>query len=109
VESELKFVQEIIHAARAVRASFGLTKEKPKLFINLHNEELFKTIKASYLESIAFLSQAGDTEALLNQGVPEGCAVEIVNETCEVYLMIKVLHYKEILILAGACQFCCRN
>jgi len=73
-----------------MRASFNLTKERPKIFINLHNAQLKNTI-LPYVEGITFLSHSSEAEILINQSTPEGCAVEIVNENCEVYLMIKGL------------------
>src|SRR5690349_16895221 len=86
----MKFAQEIIHAVRSLRSTFNLVKERPSISINLHNETLFNLIKNKYTEMIAFLSSSSEAVPLLNQTTPpEGCACEIVNENCEVYLMIK--------------------
>jgi valyl-tRNA synthetase len=81
---------DVVHSVRSLRAKFNLTKERPQLFINLHNEEFAPAI-AELRDTITFLSQSGSAEMLLNKQPPEGCAVEIVNESMEVYLMIKGL------------------
>ena len=92
-ENGLKFVNDIIHAVRSLRASFNLTAEKPVLYINFHNQDQFKEINTpDYTETIAFLSKSSQVNMVLNQSTtPEGCATEIVNETCEVYMLIKGL------------------
>jgi len=90
IEKEVKFSQDIIKAVRVMRASFNLTKERPKIYVNLHNEQLQKMI-LPYKEGITFLSNSEAAEIVVNQSTPAGCAVEIVNENCEVYLMIKGL------------------
>jgi len=90
VEHEMKFVQDIIHSVRGLRASFGLTKERPQIFINLHNQNLFNCIDSNYKDIICFLSQSAEAKVILNENTaPGGCAVEIVNENCEVYMMIQ--------------------
>jgi len=88
IEKDVKFIQDIIKAVRVMRAAFNLTKERPTTYVNLHNEQLQKTV-LEYKETITFVTQSGDTEIVLNQTCPVGCAVEIVNENCEVYLRIK--------------------
>jgi len=90
VDKLVKFSQDIIRVTRSLRASFNLTKEKPKVSINLVDSDLMKNL-AEYKEVIAFLGQASEVEFILNSQPPEGCAVDIVNETCQVYMMIKGL------------------
>jgi len=90
VEKDVKFAQEIIKAVRVMRAAFNLTKEHPPIFINLHSESV-KQLLLPYLETIAFLSYSGGAQVELNQTSHPGCAVEIVNENCEVYMLIKGL------------------
>lgn len=91
VEKDVKLSQDIIRSIRQLRASFNLTKEKPKSFINLTNNDAKKSLEP-LTDVLAFLSQSSQIELLLNSTeAPEGCAVEIVNETCQVYLTIKGL------------------
>ncbi len=41
---------------------------------------------------ITFLSSSSEAEFLFNRPTPvEGCAVEVINETCQVYMLIKGL------------------
>jgi len=91
VERDVKFTQEIVRSIRSLRASFNLTKEKPKVFINLKSEDLQKALTP--LKEVArFLSQSSDMEIIVDgTNAPEGCAVEIVNENCQVYMLIKGL------------------
>jgi len=92
LEAEMKFVQDIIHELRVLRTSFGLTKEKPKIFVNLHTEDVATSLRNNHKDTIAFLSQSAEALILYNEKtVPAGCAVQIVNETCQVYMQIKDL------------------
>jgi valyl-tRNA synthetase len=93
VENGLKFMNDIIHAVRSLRASFNLTVEKPTIYVNFHNQESYNSINVpEYVDTIAFLSKCTQVNLVLNQATsPEGCATEIVNESCEVYMLIKGL------------------
>eukprot|EP01119_Soliformovum_irregulare_P003020 TRINITY_DN1329_c0_g1_i1.p1 TRINITY_DN1329_c0_g1~~TRINITY_DN1329_c0_g1_i1.p1 ORF type:complete len:1040 (-),score=311.70 TRINITY_DN1329_c0_g1_i1:558-3677(-) len=85
-EQEVTLTNDIIHAIRAVRASYGLTKQKPKVTLNFTSEQ--KWIPP-YLETITFLSHSGDVDVVVNQKAPEGCAVSIVNDSCSIYIGLK--------------------
>eukprot|EP01114_Cavostelium_apophysatum_P004351 TRINITY_DN1456_c0_g1_i1.p1 TRINITY_DN1456_c0_g1~~TRINITY_DN1456_c0_g1_i1.p1 ORF type:complete len:1062 (+),score=371.97 TRINITY_DN1456_c0_g1_i1:313-3498(+) len=90
-EKEFRFAQETIKAIRSLRASFNLTKEKPKIYINVNSDQLKASLQP-YKEVLTFLCHASEVEILVNSTeTPAGCAVEIVNETCQVYMLIKGL------------------
>jgi hypothetical protein len=103
IEKTAAFAMDIIHAVRSQRATFGLTTQRPQLFVNLHSQQLLDDllpfiVTGSLLsvctdhqqDTITFLGRSESTTATLNQPTPEGCAVQIVNENCEVFLRIKV-------------------
>jgi len=74
-----------------MRASFGLTKQKPKLYFSVTTPETLETLN-SFGETLAFFTSSTDPEVKLNMdSVPEGCSVEIVNENCQAYMTVKGL------------------
>jgi len=90
-EKVMKLSQDIIRAVRIIRTSFNLTKQRPKLFINLHSKEAHDSLNKEVQNIISRLSFSSETELLLNQNPPEGCAIEIVNEQCDACLLLKGL------------------
>jgi len=90
-EKNVKFVQEAVSTVRRMRASFGLTKQKPKLYFNVTNSETAEILN-SFGETLAFFTSSTDPEVKLNMdAVPEGCSVETVNENCQAYMTVKGL------------------
>lgn len=91
IEKNVKFVQEVVSTVRRMRASFGLTKQKPKLYFSVTTQETLETLN-SFGETLAFFTSSTDPEVKLNMdSVPEGCSVEIVNENCQAYMTVKGL------------------
>eukprot|EP01102_Stenamoeba_stenopodia_P012148 TRINITY_DN379_c0_g1_i2.p1 TRINITY_DN379_c0_g1~~TRINITY_DN379_c0_g1_i2.p1 ORF type:complete len:1044 (-),score=309.33 TRINITY_DN379_c0_g1_i2:162-3293(-) len=88
IESEIKLVQDAVHAARSLRADYNLTaKQRVSVYIRAHKSELvdiFERHKGIFLS----LSLASDVTVGAGEA-PEGCAVNILNEHVEVYLVVK--------------------
>ena len=88
---QVKFVQDVTRAIRQIRSNFLMTKERPQAFILLRSEDRAQLLEP-FKESIAFLAHCEVPEVRLNQKLPpEGCAVEVVDENCEVFLLVKGL------------------
>lgn len=88
-EKQVEFVMNVVSSVRRMRASFMLTAQKPKLYINLTNEAINKWLH-KFTDVMIFLSHSSEIAVTLNQTVPpEGCAVEIVDENAQVYMLVK--------------------
>jgi len=88
IEKDVKFVQDVIRSLRQMRANFNLTKEFPPTFVRIDPKERWNLLDIMK-ESIAFLSHCKPLE--LVSITPVGCAVEVIDESCQVYMMVKDL------------------
>jgi len=91
VERDIKFSQDVIKGIRSLRASFGLTKEKPVVTVSVKTKDLFDILSKSK-DVVSFLTHSSDLVPAHNlTQQPEGCAVEIVSENCQIFMLIKGL------------------
>lgn len=74
IEEEMKVILEIVKTGRRVRSEYGLTKQKPKMWVGCGDEGL--RFIGNYLSTIEFLcgSEEG-MQALKGGEVPEGKAI----------------------------------
>jgi valyl-tRNA synthetase len=71
VESEVAVVLDVIRATRRVRAEYGLTKQKPKMYIRTGHAETFR-IMEDFAPTLLFLCQASDLRLLREGEAPDG-------------------------------------
>jgi valyl-tRNA synthetase len=90
-ESDTALVQSVIHAARSLRTSFNLTKQKPALTVFAKLASAGETLVTN-AEVILFLGACSALEVVDSaEKIPKGCAVEIVSDTLQVLLHVKGL------------------
>lgn len=88
IESEIKQVQEAVHAARSLRADYNLPpKARNSVYIRVHKSEVLD-IYSRHKDLFLTLSSASDA-TVSSEEAPDGCAVHILNESVEVYLVVK--------------------
>lgn len=88
VEANMEVVKEVIHAARSVRAEYGLTNSvRPTFFIKCHDENL-KRIMETHVEDFKTLAKAGEVECLVNEEPPLGCAMHSVNDKVQLFVLL---------------------
>ncbi|EFC41616.1 Valyl-tRNA synthetase [Naegleria gruberi] len=90
VETEMKFVMEVVHAIRSLKGAYKLTpKQTPEVYIITSSQnDLLKSVKA-YIEMLALSGNLYfDVEV---KDIPAGCGVEVVNQYCEIHMMLKGL------------------
>ncbi|MGH0145003.1 UNVERIFIED_CONTAM: hypothetical protein FKN15_046310 [Acipenser sinensis] len=82
---------EVVRVVRSLRAEYQLTKTRPELYVQC-SELRFREILESFSTPVQALCRSGALFLLSTlQGAPSGCAVGIVNDSCQVYLKIQGL------------------
>lgn len=98
-EKDFLWVQEVVRAARSLRAQSGVTKEKPAMWVECSSAQAqilqdfslaLQTL--SRVSSVQLLCsvQGGDTPlSAPPSGPPRGCVAAVVDHTCRVHLDVK--------------------
>lgn len=88
VEANMEQVKEVIHAARSVRAEYGLVNSvRPQFFIKCSDEGVKRVIEAQ-LDDFSTLAKAGESKTLLDEEPPKGCAMHSVSEKTQIYVLL---------------------
>lgn len=89
IEVEMEFISNVVKVTRSLRADYNLTKTKVDLYVHCADECSASTV-FEFSEAVKTLSYSSKVEILRNQeNPPIGCAVAIVNDKCDVNLMLK--------------------
>ncbi|XP_049829740.1 valine--tRNA ligase [Schistocerca gregaria] len=89
VESEVEFIQKIIHIVRSTRSDYTLpNKVKTEVYIVCSSSDVANLI-VKYSSAISTLAYCNKVEVCDNP--PLGCAILTVSGQCEVHLMLKGL------------------
>uniref|UniRef100_A0A646QHV5 Valine--tRNA ligase n=1 Tax=Hemiscolopendra marginata TaxID=943146 RepID=A0A646QHV5_9MYRI len=91
IESDVEFIQKLIHSIRSNRAEYNLTnKVKAEVYLQCSNENLADTLK-SYEEFIKTLAYCSTVKVLTEKAPTDGCAIFTVSDKCQIHLMLKGL------------------
>lgn len=89
IESEMEIAMNIVKTTRSLRADYNLTKAKADLYIRC-SDPLTAQVATKFSSYIQKLSYSSKVEILSqNEKSPPGCALAIVNDKCDVNLMLK--------------------
>jgi valyl-tRNA synthetase len=89
IEKDMQYVMEIINYIRSAKGAYQLTnKQRPEVFVKCGSEAHTKLILAQSTDIIA-LAFSGPITIAGENPIPEGCAVEIVNEFTELHVVLK--------------------
>lgn len=94
VEERVRLTQEVVRLARSLRTDYGLKPNaKPAYYLRLLDPDLKRVFEAEgYGATLGVLANAGEVHILgKDDRPPIGCAMHIVNENCEIHLLIKGL------------------
>ncbi|TYZ58576.1 hypothetical protein PybrP1_009956 [[Pythium] brassicae (nom. inval.)] len=87
-EADMELVKDAIHAARSVRAAYGLVNSvRPEFFIKCSDAAVERVV-AAQLDDFCTLAKAGDARTLVDAEPPKGCAVHSVNEKLQLYVQL---------------------
>eukprot|EP00002_Diphylleia_rotans_P039329 TRINITY_DN909_c0_g1_i2.p1 TRINITY_DN909_c0_g1~~TRINITY_DN909_c0_g1_i2.p1 ORF type:complete len:1026 (+),score=250.34 TRINITY_DN909_c0_g1_i2:57-3134(+) len=91
VETAMAKVQDIVHGVRSLRASVGLASSaRISLYVQALNQE-YHELASNYATEIKTLTLASNIEVLLKDEPPIGCAINVINDSCNVHIMLKGL------------------
>ncbi|XP_023665597.1 valine--tRNA ligase, mitochondrial [Paramormyrops kingsleyae] len=87
-EGDFAFVQEVVRVARGLRTQCHMTKERPDMWVVCSPNQA--EILLRFSSTIRTLSRVSSLNLHCPQGggdaPPEGCAVDVVDPSCEVHL-----------------------
>lgn len=98
-ERDFLWVQEVVRAARLLRAQSGVTKEKPAMWLECSHGQA--KILLDFSPALCTLSRVSSVQLLCpvqegdvpqpapSSGPPKGCVVAVVDHTCRLHLDIK--------------------
>jgi len=90
-EEDVQSVQEVVRSIRSIRSNYNVIPSKrPKVYVSARNPDMFKTL-GSYQDIIKTLSLSGEVVLQTSTERPAGSAVNIVNDSCDVYVDIRDL------------------
>ncbi|CEG49049.1 valine-trna partial [Plasmopara halstedii] len=88
VEANMELVKEVIHAARSVRAEYGLTNSvRPTFFIKCSDKDISAVIE-SQLDDFNTLAKAGESKCIVDEEAPQGCAMHSVNDKVQIFVLL---------------------
>jgi valyl-tRNA synthetase len=88
-EESFKVVKNIVHCARSLRADYNLTpQQRPNFFLKCSTPQMVAICSAEQ-DDIATLCKAGTVTVLDNKPAPSGCAMHVMDETCQVNIELK--------------------
>ncbi|CAI5713249.1 unnamed protein product [Hyaloperonospora brassicae] len=88
VEANMELVKDVIHAARSVRAEYGLANNvRPQFFIKCIDTDV-KAVMEAQLDDFATLAKAGDSKCIVDEEAPQGCAVHSVNDKVQIFVLL---------------------
>ncbi|GAB6021894.1 Valine--tRNA ligase [Chamberlinius hualienensis] len=88
LESDIEFIQRIIHAIRSRRSEYNLPN-KTKLISYIKCESNVCSMLTKYKLLLATLSYCSDVILCTDENPPEGCAIFPVTDKCDVHLLLK--------------------
>ncbi|GFR43813.1 hypothetical protein Agub_g4939 [Astrephomene gubernaculifera] len=88
-ERAMEFALATVGAVRKMRSDYGLTKQKPHLYVACSDEDKCSQLRSLQLE-VATLSASCDVALLAaGEAAPLGCSVGIVDEATTVHMGLK--------------------
>jgi valyl-tRNA synthetase len=90
LDKQYESAQEIVVAIRKLRGDYGLTKQRPAVYISSRDSTCSAVVQQLRAD-IACLATCSEV-VLLQQGAaaPAGCSVAIVNDAVTVHMQLKV-------------------
>jgi len=89
--AEVEYVQKLVKVTRSMQNMYNIVKSaKPSVTVNMHDEAAKERL-LRYEGVFVALSYAGKLTVTVNEEPPRGCAADIPDRSCEIYLHIKGL------------------
>lgn len=89
LEDRMRSLEEVIGKVRSLRVQYGLTRQRPQLFITCKDAARAAMLRDSSME-IATLASTSEVSVLgSGEEPPHGCGVQIVDDATSVYMMLR--------------------
>ncbi|KAI9911499.1 hypothetical protein PsorP6_009521 [Peronosclerospora sorghi] len=88
VETNMELVKEVIHAARSVRAEYGLANTVRPHFLIKCRDDHVKAVMETQLDDFTTLTKAGDSKCIVNEEASPGCAMQSVNDKVQIFVVL---------------------
>lgn len=90
IESEMTLVMNVISKIRAIKGVYTLTnRQRPEVYVRTSIAQNAEVVRRQMLD-IANLAFSGDIKVISTEDpVPEGCGVEIIDDSTEVHVLLK--------------------
>jgi len=93
-EEQVAFAQKIVKALRNLRAMYDVKRQiRPEMYLRVRDNKSFQLgeVTKDIIETLALASDLSILAAFRDDPVPPGCAIQVVDDSCEVYLLLKGL------------------
>lgn len=90
LERDFEYMNTVINQTRKLRADYGLTKQKPNLFIACSDARKAAMLGALTLEVATLSTSAEVTVLAAGDAPPGGCSVSVLDDVTAIYLLLKV-------------------
>jgi valyl-tRNA synthetase len=88
VDDNVTYMMAIVNKTRSLRSDYGLTKEKPELYITATDPSKLAFLETVYLE-IATLTSSSSVKAVSSPDqVPKGCGVAVLDDSTTVHVSL---------------------
>jgi len=87
---EVGTVQKLVKVTRSMQVMYNILKTSPAVTVNVHDEAAKERL-LRYERVFLALAYAGKLTVTVNAEPPQGCAADIPDSSCEIYLHIKGL------------------
>eukprot|EP00889_Picochlorum_renovo_P001758 jgi/Picre1/28788/NNA_004185.t1 len=88
-DRNMAYMMSIVTKARALRSDYGLTKEKPEMFVSVSDASIREFLKTVTLE-VATLTSSASVKILASgeEEPPSGCGVAVVDDKTTLHLVL---------------------
>ncbi|GJQ12002.1 hypothetical protein GpartN1_g3793.t1 [Galdieria partita] len=93
-EEYVAFAQKIVKALRNLRAMYDVKRQsRPEMFLRVRDTQSLELGEATrdIIQTLALASTLHILAVFRDDSIPAGCAIQVVDDSCEVYLLLKGL------------------
>lgn len=87
IEGQMSYMLTIVTRTRSLRSDYGLTKERPPLYLTVRDSSMAVTLQSLTEElSTLTLSSATEIHEIGSVSLPKGCGVTVIDDVTTVHL-----------------------
>lgn len=87
IENKISYMLSIVTRTRSLRADYGLTKQRPTMYLTVRDATIVSTLQSLTMElSTLTLSSTAEVMERDQSSVPKGCGVAVIDDVTTVHL-----------------------